>query len=409
MLKKLLRDIGKMLNGTVIAQLFPLAVLPILSRLYTLNDFADYALFLSICTVASIVFSMRLELAIINAKFKGEISAILYLSGLCLISFATVALFIGVGIITIFDFNFLWLYLFALSSALFLALFNLYQNYLIRYEKYSQAATLVVVRSLLFASTSVGFGYISNRGQVYAFILSYALISLFIFLRMKKNLNSFSWLKIKYVVYKYKKYFIFVTPHATYNMLIMHAPIYILTVFYSSTIVGLYSMTYRLLAAPIGFISLAAHKVIYQRFSQLVIKKDFFACWKLMKKLLILLSLLMACIFSFFIFFGDFLIPWVLGQKWAECYAFLVVLSPWLFIRSITGVFSFAPLLKELQGSALLIEIIYGIIVFSILFVCSFLQLNIFETLRWFSIFGFIIVSGQLVWYCYLIRETYHA
>jgi len=406
MLKNLLRDIGKMLNGTVISQLLPLAVLPILSRIYTLNDFADFALFLSICTVASIVFSMRLELAIIKAEFKGEISAILYLSGLCIIVLATMALFMGVSIIKLFSFNFLWLYLFALSSALFLALFNLYQNYLIRHEQYSQAATLVVVRSLIFTSTSVGFGYISNRGQVYAFILSYAAISLFIFLTMKKSLNSFSWLKIKYVIHKYKKYFTFVTPHASYNMLIMHAPIYILTIFYSSTIVGLYSMTYRLLAAPIGFISLAAHKVIYQRFSQLSIKNNFFSCWRLMKKLLMLLSLLMVCIFSFFIYVGDSLIPWVLGQKWAECYAFLVVLSPWLFIRSIAGVFSFAPLLKELQGSALIVEIVYGIIVFLILLVCSLLQLDILETLRWFSISGFIVVSCQLLWYCNLIRGT---
>lgn len=70
------------MTGTAIAQAIPILISPILSRLYSPDDFAVLALFVSISTIIGIVATGRYEMAVMLPKEKRDALNIIALSGL---------------------------------------------------------------------------------------------------------------------------------------------------------------------------------------------------------------------------------------------------------------------------------------------------------------------------------------
>src|SRR5690554_2659536 len=66
------KNVLTLMTGTVIAQLIPLVVAPILSRIYTPAEFGRFALYLSIIQILGAIANGRYELAIVLPKEKRE-------------------------------------------------------------------------------------------------------------------------------------------------------------------------------------------------------------------------------------------------------------------------------------------------------------------------------------------------
>ncbi len=62
------RNVLTLMTSTTIAQAIPLAISPILTRLYTPSDFGIFALYMSISSIISVVVTGRYELAIMLPK-----------------------------------------------------------------------------------------------------------------------------------------------------------------------------------------------------------------------------------------------------------------------------------------------------------------------------------------------------
>ncbi|MCK5335612.1 MAG: translocase, partial [Gammaproteobacteria bacterium] len=58
------RNVLTLMTGTSIAQAIPIAISPLLTRIYTPNDFGVYALFISIATIFGSIANARYEMAI---------------------------------------------------------------------------------------------------------------------------------------------------------------------------------------------------------------------------------------------------------------------------------------------------------------------------------------------------------
>ena len=59
------KNVITLFTGTTLAQALPIAVAPILTRLYTPEDFGVFAIFFSITTLFSTIVTARYELAIV--------------------------------------------------------------------------------------------------------------------------------------------------------------------------------------------------------------------------------------------------------------------------------------------------------------------------------------------------------
>ena len=67
------------MTGTTIAQAIPIAISPILTRIYTPEDFGVFALYMAIAAIISVVSTGRYEMAIMLPKRNEDVNAIVKL------------------------------------------------------------------------------------------------------------------------------------------------------------------------------------------------------------------------------------------------------------------------------------------------------------------------------------------
>ena len=94
------RNVLTLMTGTTIAQAIPIAISPILTRIYTPEDFGILALFVAISTIFGSIANGRYELAIMLPKKDEDainIFALGFIVNVGFISFATALVFFIIG------------------------------------------------------------------------------------------------------------------------------------------------------------------------------------------------------------------------------------------------------------------------------------------------------------------------
>src|SRR5690554_5526121 len=66
------RNVVTLITGTGLAQALPIALSPILTRLYTPDEFGIFALYASIYTILAVFVAGKYELAIVIPRYDGE-------------------------------------------------------------------------------------------------------------------------------------------------------------------------------------------------------------------------------------------------------------------------------------------------------------------------------------------------
>ncbi|PPB74493.1 hypothetical protein CDQ80_05320 [Campylobacter hyointestinalis subsp. hyointestinalis] len=157
------KNIFTLLSGTIIAQAIPIAISPILTRIYTPDDFGVFALFLAISSVFGSISTAKYELAIALPKKDEDAINILAL-GFVITCF--ISLFILCGVI-IFGRYFtkllgneeiyLWLYFIPLT-VFFLGIFNLLSYFNVRKKNYTTLKNANIIKSIIFCIVQLAVG-----------------------------------------------------------------------------------------------------------------------------------------------------------------------------------------------------------------------------------------------------------
>jgi len=168
------------MTGTTIAQAIPIAISPILTRIYTPEDFGVFALYMSIVSVIATIATGRYELAIMLPKKDEDAVNIVALS--IIISFFVS--FIAFLIVYIFNSqitNLLgspeisnWIYFIPITVLLagVYQSFNYWNN---RKKKYRRLVTSIVMQSGT-ATANLGMGVKENRELFNLDISSYDIV-----------------------------------------------------------------------------------------------------------------------------------------------------------------------------------------------------------------------------------------
>lgn len=156
-------SVGTLVGGTAIAQGLAVLALPILTRMYTPEDFSVLAIYASILGIASVVACMRLEIAIPMPERDQDAANLL---ALALASSATVALFGAIvvwalsgRIVELFGQPTIRQFLWLIPLGIWLASsYSAVQYWSTRKKKFRRIATTRVVQSLGGVGTQVGLG-----------------------------------------------------------------------------------------------------------------------------------------------------------------------------------------------------------------------------------------------------------
>ncbi|MDZ7808717.1 MAG: oligosaccharide flippase family protein [Gracilimonas sp.] len=285
--KQIHQDIITLIGGTGLAQVIPIAISPILTRIYTPEDFGLLALFLSITSIIGVAATGRYDVAILLPDTHKKANNIAILS----ILIASV-----VSVLVFFIFYFLgdqlitWLriteisvliYLLPLGiiliafSATFIALLN-------RLKKYREIAIAKISRSTGTAIGQLSWGF--TGFTIYGLILGKLLGDLFytiygIWIARKNNMlqkAGYDFRILKEQAFEHRNFPKINSLHAITNTSSTNMPNILLATLFTPAIAGLYNLSYRICFAPVQLISSSVQQVFSRSVTERSNKKKVF-------------------------------------------------------------------------------------------------------------------------------------
>jgi len=399
------RNVLTLMTGTTIAQAIPIVISPILTRIYTPEDFGVFALFLAITGVFSVVASGRYELALMLPR-KEEDAINIFSLGMIIILLLTSFLFLFIFLFHQYLLDILqneeigyWLYFIPIAFFL-VGLFNLLSYYNNRQKNYKDIANATIVKSVVLAvvQLTVGFFKAGASGLISGQIISTLFANLKLFKNIVKDKELLSKVsKVKMIAWakRYKDFPKYQAPHAMLNTFSSYLPVYMFTPFFGLGVVGLYALSTRIVLTPMMILAGASAKVYNQKVTQLYNEKGdaYGFTVRLLKSLLkkIVLPFLIIIIFAPDIF------AFVFGSEWREAGVYTQILAPWLWMVFFTGTIAFIPSLLNMQKKALLIEVMYTVFrVFGI--GIGVWYESVYVALIFYSVVGFLMLSYNIWW-----------
>ena len=363
------KNVLTLMSGTVIAQAIPIAIAPILTRIYTPDDFGVFALFFAILSIFSVVMNLRYENAIMLPKNEDEalfifIVGFLINTTISLILFVVVLLF-NESITELLGDRRIAFYLYFIPLTLFfVGLFNLLTLFNNRQKNYKDIAQATVLKSVVMGVVQVGIGLLKSGaiGLISGQILS----AFFANLRLFKNIyqkehfkKSFNFKKIVAIAKRYRQFPLFSLPSALINVLANHLTNILISSFFSVATLGFYSLVQRMLGIPSALIGQSIGQVFYEEGVRLKHQKgeitELFN--HTLKKLIFI---------GFPLFFALFwsvkpLFILIFGEKWAVAGEYAQIVIPMFFIRFVVTALSIVyDMFSELK-----VELLWQIVLLS--------------------------------------------
>ncbi|MGE5458273.1 MAG: lipopolysaccharide biosynthesis protein [Methanococcaceae archaeon] len=319
------RDVLILLTGTSIAQLIPVIITPIITRLFAPGDLGILTTFISITTLWGAFVNTRYDLAILQPEKDEDALNITVLS----ISL-TVILTAVISFLLIFFSSYLTAYTSIFDAKYFLFIFPLtvilagasqalrYFNIRIKAFKDISKSNINKSIGLGVSNISLGVLQLGANGLVISQILSNLAGNSILFYNIKKRFTAeqISFESIKSAARKYinfPKYTMAGEILYSFNQNMIN--LFILN-YFNSIILGNYSLVMRLLGFPMQLIGLSIGDVFFQRIMEEK-KITGFAknCFNVTFKKLLFISLL---IFPLIYLFMEFYFTPLFGSNWQE-------------------------------------------------------------------------------------------
>jgi O-antigen/teichoic acid export membrane protein len=345
----------------VVAQAIPFLCEPILTRIYTPNDFAVLAIYLSVANLFSIIATGRYEMAIMLPKEDRKAINVFGLSFVIsffvsVLSFFVVWIF-NENICKILNNDDVSNYLFLVPlSVLSVSWYQVINYWNSRHKRFSNVAISKTVQSITTVSGNIGFAFLKSLGLILGQIIGYlagVAVLCFTFLRRDKNhLKNITPPEMKEMAIAYQDFPKVNSAQAFGDMLKQSGEIFLLAYYYLQEQVGLYSRTLRLLFAPTALIGTAVAQVFYQKASETYHKTQNIR--KISLQVLIVLACISLPFYLVIFFWGEDLFAWFLGENYRIAGMYGKYLVPYLFFRFITSPVSQIPLIVNKQKQAFL-------------------------------------------------------
>ncbi|EOW9322871.1 TPA: lipopolysaccharide biosynthesis protein [Vibrio cholerae] len=324
--KSFSKNVLTLMTGTGIAQAIPIAIIPILTRMFSPEDFGLLALYAACVSILGVVATGRYEIAIMLPKDDEDARLLLQLSMLVALFFsllisipisiwnAQIARFLGNEDIAV------WLYLVPLS-VLFTGIYQALTYWNNRQKKFINTAVSRVNQSLFqgFVQTSLGFLQVSG-GLIWGQSIGIVSGSIYLLkkdrsyksLIKKTKINSIQKQGIKY--HKFPTYGVW---GALCDAGAVQMPVILLTKFYSNSVTGMFSLTFRVLNMPTSIISSAIAQVLFQKVVEISQTEPEKLNLYIIKMFLLLFVIYLPAVPILFIW-GESLFSIIFGNEWSQ-------------------------------------------------------------------------------------------
>ena len=342
------RNILTLMTGSTIANAIPVAISPILTRIYSPEDFGLLALFLAVTTIFGTIVNGRYELAIMLPK-KDEDAINIVALGFIIMSLITLILFV---IVIIFNEKIVhllsnkdigtWLYIVPLSIFL-IGLFNLLNYFNNRKKHYKDIAKANIIKSITMVAFQIVVGYLREgaAGLISGQIASQMTANMKLLTNIIKNkllLSKISKKKILQVAKRYKEFPKFSIAGALANKATGNLTNILISIFYNVSTLGFYSLVQRVLGVPSVLIGNSIGQVFFEEASKE--KQLTGKAVKVFKSTVKKLFIIGAPSFGILFFIVEDLFAFVFGEEWRVAGGYARIMIPVFFIGFIVSTVS---------------------------------------------------------------------
>lgn len=392
-IKKYIGDSGYKKNivaltfGRIGAQVIPILLTPVLTRLYTPEEFGVFGVYSTIIALVAMVSSGRYCLAIVLPKSRTKAQSLLIVSSL--LTFVVSVTFLMALLLTkgwlfeALNVGILNSYFgLVVLNILFIGLYEPVYYYALRSKKYKILATNIIIQALVVIASRLLLGYLSRTqsGLLLSHLLGYSVSYILLFLRLKlynfnlkKGFKEFRELIKKYSDFPRYSFFadiLSMTANLSSNLF--------LNKIFGSVPTGYYAMSDKFLGSPIWLITSSVGDVFKQEASERYRgKRDLYDIFLKTTKSLFILGL---TAFVLIFLFVPYFIPFLLGPGWEQVGLFIRIFSIMYFFRFVVTPVSYIAYIVNKQKLNILFQgMRFGALV--IAFILGYLTNDLYSTL----------------------------
>lgn len=377
--RSFLKSVMLVAGGTAAAQIIMFTISPVLSRLFSPEDFGIVSVYTAILFTITPFCTLKFELAI--PLEEDEIGAfhLLFISMMSVLITAAITFlvffFAGNSLLALFNAeslspNFWLISIGVISTGSYSVLFRWAQ----REKNYSGISKTKVRQGLGKAITQICLGLLKTNsfGLVFGEIIGQSMgIGMLAkpLLRKRRYLKrSLSIKKTRKLIIRYKKFPLISTWSDLLNAASIQIPIIMLSTFFGTQATGFFAFAQRIVFVPISLIATSIAQVYFSEGAELS-KSDSRGLLKLTSNISKKLLLLGIFIALFLVFFAPSLFEVIFGKIWKQagvyCQILSIVLLSRLLVEPILPIFT----ILEKQGTQLVLDatkLLIGIVVFLI-------------------------------------------
>lgn len=335
------RHVLTLMTGTALAQAIPVAISPILTRLYTPSEMGLLALFMALTAIPAAVASGRYELAIQLADDDDDAINIAALSlliagGLATLLLGVVAL-AGEPIASLAGNDDIrpWLYLVPVA-VLLQGTFNVLTYVNTRAKQFPDLARSQVLKSVVMATVQAGSGTL--KGGPSGLIVGHIAGILAGDARLSRNAArgrdlraTVTRRRMRALAKRHVRMPKFLAPSTLANATANHSSSVLVSSFYSASTLGFFALGQRALGAPLQVLGTAIGQVFFQRASEA--KNTTGSAYKVMKQAR---NALLACSLLIFVplyFVVEPIFAFIFGEPWRTAGTYAQLLIPLIAVR----------------------------------------------------------------------------
>lgn len=304
------QSVGLITLSLLVGAIMTFIALPVLTRLYSVQDFGEYGIALAVVSVLSTVANLRLDQAQLIAEeqekksliFEGSIFSLI----LTLIS----------GLVLSFIFH-LDIVAAICSGVLANTLIQSLYNYKFAAHAEYFCAGLNIFRSLIVIAVQLSLPLLMRIALIDSYMISSVIMIIAVLSYILKNqLYQISWQVFK----NYKDFIYSNTPHALLNSFSHNLPYYVVSHFIGVQAMGFYAIVERTLRVPINLISQTLRQFFIRLFKTTPTNKPAL-------KSSVLLSLVSLPLFAIFFVLPESLYLWIFGKEWVGISQYFQILA----------------------------------------------------------------------------------
>ena len=414
--KKFIRNVLTLVGGTAGAQLILLTATPILTRIYTPEDFGVFSIFVSLSIIIGVISALRYDVVIPlpNREFLA-FNVLVLGAGISLL----VALFVF-SVSSLIEYK--WEKEIAgfidYTSLMLLSLFvffyginQVFNYWKIRNNKYKEISLIRISQSTVIVLVQLGVGLfwgVSSGlifGYVIGFIVSALMYVVFTYKTINLYIGKIKALSIKRVFKRYSSFSVMSSGSSLVNNLGLHMPILMFGYMFNAEVVGFLMLANRVLGAPVNMLGQAvgsvylsdAPKVLRENPREL--KKIY---WLISKKIITIAFI--PCIIVLFL--APDIFTFVFGKEWSGSGVYAQVLIPVFFVQLVVSPLSMTLVAMEKQSLQFSWDVIRLLLVFCVILLAYLLEFEINQIIILYAICMFIM---YLVLYYVISNELERA